>query len=44
MTCSTEGLRNEVPRGNFSARCLGKVQDWNPDDAILEVQAMAIFR
>ncbi|WP_328394384.1 hypothetical protein OHS70_05935 [Streptomyces sp. NBC_00390] len=44
VTCATEGLRNEVPRGNFSARCLGKVQDWNPDDAILEVQAMAIFR
>lgn len=44
VTCATEGLRNEVPRGTFSARCLGKVQDWNADDAVLEVQAMAIFR
>ncbi|MFJ8076724.1 hypothetical protein ACIQ7Q_22960 [Streptomyces sp. NPDC096176] len=44
VTCATEGLRNEVPRGTFSARCLGKVQDWNSDDAVLEVQAMAIFR
>ncbi|MFF3454928.1 hypothetical protein ACFYXH_11440 [Streptomyces sp. NPDC002730] len=44
VTCATEGLRNEVPQGTFSARCLGKVQDWNADDAVLEVQAMAIFR
>lgn len=44
VTCATEGLRNEVPGGAFSARCLGKVQDWNAREAILEVQAMAIFR
>lgn len=44
VTCATEGLRNEVPRGPFSARCLGKVQDWNAEEAVLEVQAMAIFR
>lgn len=44
VTCATEGLRNEVPEGTFSARCLGKVQDWNAEDAVLEVQAMAIFR
>ncbi|WP_344175399.1 hypothetical protein [Streptomyces albidochromogenes] len=44
VTCATEGLRNEVPRGTFSARCLGKVQDWNAEDGVLEVQAMAIFR
>ncbi|GGW98373.1 hypothetical protein [Streptomyces chryseus] len=28
----------------FSARCLGKVQDWNAEDGVLEVQSMAIFR
>jgi hypothetical protein len=44
VTCATEGLRNEVPQGTFSARCLGKVQDWNAADSVLEVQAMAIFR
>ncbi|MET9520125.1 hypothetical protein [Streptomyces sp. NPDC002994] len=44
VTCATEGLRNEVPQGTFSARCLGKVQDWNAQDGVLEVQAMAIFR
>ncbi|MFF3323525.1 hypothetical protein [Streptomyces sp. NPDC002889] len=44
VTCATEGLRTEVPQGTFSARCLGKVQDWNADGAVLEVQAMAIFR
>ncbi|MEU9717173.1 hypothetical protein [Streptomyces sp. NPDC047976] len=44
VTCATEGLRNEVPKGPFSARCLGKVQDWNAEEAVLEVQAMAIFR
>ncbi|MEU1890284.1 hypothetical protein [Streptomyces pristinaespiralis] len=44
VTCATEGLRNEVPSGTFSARCLGKVQDWNAEEAVLEVQAMAIFR
>lgn len=27
-----------------SARCLGKVQDWNAEDGVLEAQAMAIFR
>ncbi|MFG2875239.1 hypothetical protein ACGFYU_09560 [Streptomyces sp. NPDC048337] len=32
VTCATEGLRNEVPRGPFSARCLGKVQDWNAEE------------
>ncbi|WP_244258027.1 hypothetical protein [Streptomyces sp. Tu 2975] len=44
VTCATEGLRTEVPSGTFSARCLGKVQDWNSEEAVLEVQAMAIFR
>ncbi|MFD8965622.1 hypothetical protein ACFV0C_11540 [Streptomyces sp. NPDC059568] len=44
VTCATEGLRTEVGQGTFSARCLGKVQDWNAEDAVLEVQAMAIFR
>ncbi|MFI1397910.1 hypothetical protein [Streptomyces sp. NPDC020681] len=44
VSCPTEWLRNEVPRGTFSARCLGKVQDWNAQDAVLEVDAMAIFR
>ncbi|MFE4170545.1 hypothetical protein ACFRR7_00610 [Streptomyces sp. NPDC056909] len=44
VTCATEGLRAEVGQGTFSARCLGKVQDWNATDAVLEVQAMAIFR
>ncbi|MFF8957605.1 hypothetical protein [Streptomyces sp. NPDC014894] len=44
LVCVTEGLRNEVPDGAFSARCLGKVQDWNAPEQILEIQAMAIFR
>ncbi|WP_328619330.1 hypothetical protein [Streptomyces sp. NBC_00354] len=44
ITCATEGLRNQVPRGTFLARCLGKVQEWNPEEGVLEVQAMAIFR
>ncbi|WP_254407388.1 hypothetical protein [Streptomyces sp. GMY02] len=44
VTCATEGLRTGVGQGTFLARCLGKVQDWNARDAVLEVQAMAIFR
>ncbi|MFE6844854.1 hypothetical protein [Streptomyces sp. NPDC057686] len=44
ITCATEGLRNQVPRGTFLARCLGKVQEWNPEEGVLEVQAMAVFR
>ncbi|MFC5152378.1 hypothetical protein [Streptomyces amakusaensis] len=44
VVCATEGLRDEVPGGAFSARCLGKVQDWNAADQTLEVQAVAIFR
>ncbi|MER5932548.1 hypothetical protein [Streptomyces sp. NPDC002054] len=44
VTCATEGLRNQVPQGTFSARCLGKVEEWNPEEGVLEVEAMAIFR
>lgn len=44
VTCATEGLRNQVPQGTFSARCLGKVQEWDATEGVLEVQAMAIFR
>ncbi|MFE6837038.1 hypothetical protein ACFVFI_19675 [Streptomyces sp. NPDC057705] len=44
VTCATEGLRSQVPGGTFSARCLGKVQEWIPDEGVLKVQAMAIFR
>ncbi|MEU3691307.1 hypothetical protein [Streptomyces narbonensis] len=44
VTCATEGLRTQVPQGTFSARCLGKVQEWNAAEGVLEVQAMAIFR
>ncbi|MFF5447707.1 hypothetical protein [Streptomyces sp. NPDC012888] len=44
VTCATEGLRIQVPQGTFSAHCLGKVQEWKPDEALLEVQAMAIFQ
>ncbi|WP_234382381.1 MULTISPECIES: hypothetical protein [unclassified Streptomyces] len=44
ISCATEGLRNQVPRGTFLARCLGKVQEWNPEEGVLEVQAMAVFR
>lgn len=43
VTCTTDGLRNDVPQGAFSARCLGKVQEWNAAEGFLEVQAMAIF-
>ncbi|MFE5709846.1 hypothetical protein ACFQ7J_03335 [Streptomyces sp. NPDC056501] len=43
VTCAREGLRNDVPQGPFSARCLGKVQEWNAAEGVLEVQAMAIF-
>ncbi|MFE7127143.1 hypothetical protein [Streptomyces sp. NPDC057617] len=44
VTCATEGLRTAPGQGTFLARCLGKVQDWNAEDAVLDVQAMAIFR
>ncbi|MFE1905309.1 hypothetical protein ACFW96_16860 [Streptomyces gardneri] len=44
VTCATEGLRTQVSQGTFSARCLGKVQEWNAAEGVLEVQAMAIFR
>ncbi|MDT3400094.1 hypothetical protein RKE29_26290 [Streptomyces sp. B1866] len=44
VTCATEGLRNaDVRRGTFSARCLGKVEDWNAEEGVLEVRAIAIF-
>jgi hypothetical protein len=42
VTCATEGLRSDVRRGSLPARCLGKVEDWNAEDGVLEVRAIAI--
>jgi hypothetical protein len=44
LTCETKELRHEVPSGRFRASCLGKVDDWNATDAVLEVTPLAIFR
>ncbi|WP_020668213.1 hypothetical protein [Amycolatopsis nigrescens] len=42
--CATSGLRRTVPKGAFQARCLGKVQDWDPRTRELVIDPIAIFR
>jgi hypothetical protein len=44
LTCTASGLRHIVPTGTFSARCLGRVEDWNPSTRTLIVHPIAIFR
>lgn len=45
LICAASGLRGaEVPAGPFRARCLGRVEDWNPDSGRLIVHPIAIFR
>lgn len=45
LACTTSGLRRtDVPTGTFPARCLGRVQDWDPDTRRLNVLPIAIFR
>jgi len=45
LVCGAGGLRGaEVPAGPFRARCLGRVEDWNPDSSRLIVHPIAIFR
>jgi len=45
LRCTASGLRGTaVPTGTFPARCLGRVEDWNPDTHRLIVHPIAIFR
>jgi hypothetical protein len=46
VKCPEQGLRdpNAVPTGRFRARCLGHVQDWNPQQGRLVLDPIAIFR
>lgn len=46
VECPKQGLRdpNAVPPGRFRARCLGHVQDWNPQQGRLILDPIAIFR
>jgi hypothetical protein len=43
-TCTESGIRRSVPAGTFPARCLGKVQDWDPDTGRLVIDPIAIFQ
>ncbi|MFC3453420.1 hypothetical protein [Amycolatopsis speibonae] len=40
----TSDLRDTVPSGAFRARCLGKVEDWDPETGELVVHPVAIFK
>ena len=45
LTCTASGLRGTaVPARSFPARCLGRVEDWDPDTHRLIVHPIAIFR
>lgn len=44
LGCTASGLRGgDVPAGSFPARCLGRVQDWDPNTSTLIVRPIAIF-
>lgn len=43
VTCHTARLRRPVPTGTFQARCLGRVQGWNPDSRQLMIDPIAMF-
>lgn len=44
ISCRTTGLRSaEGAFGRFRVLCLGKVVNWHPEDAILDVHPLAIF-
>ncbi|GLZ41838.1 hypothetical protein [Actinokineospora sp. NBRC 105648] len=45
LSCRTSGLRaGPVPTRSFPARCLGRVEDWDPETKVLTVHPIAIFR
>ena len=44
LICTASGLRYSVPTSTFSARCLGRVEDWDPRTRKLIVHPIAIFR
>lgn len=44
FTCVTSDLRDSAPTGAFRARCLGKVEDWDPETGELVVHPIAIFK
>ncbi|MEV8630408.1 hypothetical protein AB0395_02010 [Streptosporangium sp. NPDC051023] len=45
ITCATDELRGKASFDRpFHARCLGKVDGWNPETLSLDIQPVAIFR
>ncbi|HKS49532.1 MAG TPA: hypothetical protein VJT49_31370 [Amycolatopsis sp.] len=40
----TGWLRRKVPHGTFQARCLGRVQGWDPDLGVLVIDPLASFQ
>jgi hypothetical protein len=45
VTCSNSQLLADVPSGPFSARCLGRIQGWDPDTRKLVIDpVLAIYR
>jgi hypothetical protein len=45
VTCLSSQLLEDVPPGPFSARCLGRVQGWDPDTGKLVLDpVLAIYR
>lgn len=44
VTCAVNGLRAAIPDGTFLARCVGRVQEWNPERRELTIQPITIFQ
>jgi hypothetical protein len=44
VTCANTGLHDRAPKTPFPARCLGRVQGWDPNTQELVIDPIAIFR
>lgn len=44
VECDRASLRDTVPPGQFNARCLGKVQSWNPETGEIVVLPVVVFQ
>lgn len=45
IVCQGDGLRTkDLPVGSFRARCLGRIESWDPETSTLTMHPIAVFR